>query len=54
VVLNLPTFGGQHENASLADALWAMGIPAYRVKNGDDLAASLTLGAWMARRYDVG
>lgn len=54
VVLDALTFGGQHENASLAEGLWAMGIPAYRVKNGDDLAAALTLGSWMARRYDVG
>lgn len=54
VVLDADSFGGHHENASLAEALWAMGIPAYRVKNGDDLVSALTLGSWMAQRYDVG
>jgi uncharacterized protein (DUF58 family) len=54
VVINPLTFGGPKENASLVDTLWAVGIPAYRVKNGDDLASALTVGSWMARRYDAG
>jgi uncharacterized protein (DUF58 family) len=53
VVINAASFGGQHQNAGLADALWAMGIPACRVSHGDDLVAALTMGAWTARRYSM-
>ncbi len=54
VVINPSTFGGGKENAHLVDTLWSVGIPAYRVKNGDNLADALTVGSWMARRYDTG
>ncbi len=55
VVLDPATFGGSQSSAALADTLWvAAGIAAYRVKNGDDLAAALTKGAWAARRAEGG
>ena len=45
VVLDPATFGdpaaGVHSNAHLADSLWAVNIPAHRVKDGDDLVAAL-------------
>ena len=53
VVLNPQSFGGARDNADLVGALWAVGIPAYRVNNGDDLASALTTGSWMARHYDT-
>ncbi len=53
VVLNPQSFGGARDNADLVGVLWAVGIPAYRVNNGDDLASALTTGAWMARHYDT-
>jgi uncharacterized protein (DUF58 family) len=46
VILDPSTFGDPAarvpSNAHLADSLWAMNIPAYRVKDGDDLVAALT------------
>lgn len=54
VVLNPASFGGVHDNAELVGALWAVGISAYQVNNGDDLASALTVGSWMARHYDTG
>jgi len=53
VALNPQSFGGARDNADLVGALWAVGIPAYRVNNGDDLASALTTGSWMARHYDM-
>jgi uncharacterized protein (DUF58 family) len=44
VVINPSTFGGAHDNAGLAETLAISGIPAYRVNNGDDLLAALTVG----------
>jgi uncharacterized protein (DUF58 family) len=47
VVLDPSTFGGPQSNANLAAALWVVGgVPTYRVKNGDDIAAALAQGAW--------
>jgi len=51
VVLDPATFGGLASTASLVDALWSAGIPAFRVKYGDDLVAALSLGSWTAQRY---
>jgi uncharacterized protein (DUF58 family) len=46
VILDPSTFGDPvarvPSNAHLADSLWAMNIPAYRVKDGDDLVQALT------------
>ncbi len=42
VILNPASFGGQRDNAGVAAALWSMGMPAYSVNEGDDLAAALT------------
>jgi uncharacterized protein (DUF58 family) len=43
VLVNAASFGGKHDNSGLAEALWGIGIPAYRVNNGDDLTAALTM-----------
>ena len=51
VVLDPASFGGLHSTASLVDALWGAGIPAFRVNNGDDLVSALTYGSWTAQRY---
>ncbi len=55
VLLDPATFGDPAQrvptNAHLADALWAMNIPAYRVKDGDNLAVALAHGGAGAGPY---
>jgi hypothetical protein len=43
VLLDAATFGGPSGTRSLADAVTAFGVPVCEVKNGDDLAAALSL-----------
>lgn len=38
-VVNPASFGGAENNAGLVNALWGVGLPAYLVENGADLAA---------------
>ena len=52
VVIDPATFGSAHTNADLAEGLWAAGIPAYRIKNGDDLLTALTATKRAAARYN--
>ena len=56
VVLDPSTFSESSarvpSNAHLADTLWAMNIPTYRVKDGDDLAVALARAAPAAERYE--
>ena len=40
-LVNPASFGGGHDNAGLATALWGVGLPAYRVEKDMDLAASV-------------
>jgi uncharacterized protein (DUF58 family) len=54
VVLNPASFGGRQNSAEVAEGLLAVGIPAYRVNKDDDLASTLMLGAWTARRGEMG
>jgi uncharacterized protein (DUF58 family) len=44
VLVNGASFGGKHDNVGLVGALWGIGVPAYAVKNGDDLNAALSAG----------
>jgi uncharacterized protein (DUF58 family) len=43
VLLDAASFGGPGDTKSLADAISGFGVPVCRVKNGDDLAAALSV-----------
>jgi uncharacterized protein (DUF58 family) len=43
VLLDAASFGGLGDTKSLADAISGFGVPVCRVKNGDDLAAALSV-----------
>jgi hypothetical protein len=43
VLLDAATFGGPSGTQSLAEAVTAFGVPVCEVKNGDDLAAALSV-----------
>ncbi len=42
-LVNGASFGGKRDNAGLVGALWGVGLPAYRIDKGADLAAALLL-----------
>jgi uncharacterized protein (DUF58 family) len=52
VAVNPASFGGEHDNGDLTGGLWAAGIPAYRVNNGDDLLTALTGSKRASARYE--
>jgi uncharacterized protein (DUF58 family) len=52
VVVDPATFGGEFSNARNVEELWAAGVPAYRIHNGDDLTAALAGGAGRPLRYE--
>jgi hypothetical protein len=54
IVLDQASFGGGHAATAAVDALWSGGIPAFRVKNGDDLVSALSFGSWQAQRFAAG
>jgi hypothetical protein len=54
VVLDQASFGGGHTATAAVDSLWSSGIPAFRIKNGDDLVSALAFGSWQAQRYSMG
>ncbi len=51
VLINPASFGSELDNAPLADALHAVGIPTYRVNHGDNLLAALTVGTQGGARF---
>ncbi len=54
VVLDQASFGGDHSATAAVEALWSGGIPAFRIKNGDDLVSALSYGSWQAQRFSIG
>jgi uncharacterized protein (DUF58 family) len=50
VVIDASTFGGYNANAGTVAALWSAGIPAFRVKYGDDLVSALSYGSFTTQR----
>jgi uncharacterized protein (DUF58 family) len=50
VVIDPASFGG-YAQSGVVETLWAAGIPAFRVKNGDDIAAALSYGSWTTQRF---
>lgn len=54
VVLDQASFGGGHSAAAAVETLWSGGIPAFRIKQGDDLVTALSFGSWQAQRFAVG
>ena len=50
VVVDAASFGG-YAQTSVVETLWAAGIPAFRVQNGDDIAAALSYGSWTTQRF---
>ena len=53
IVVDAESFGG-HTFGPVVESLWAAGIPAFRIKYGDDLVSALSYGSWTAQRYGVG
>ncbi|MCC6191823.1 MAG: DUF58 domain-containing protein [Anaerolineales bacterium] len=51
VVVDAASFGGYNRNAGVVEALWAAGIPAFRVQSGDDLVSVLSFGSWTSQRF---
>jgi uncharacterized protein (DUF58 family) len=51
VVVDAASFGGYNRNAGVVEALWSAGIPAFRVKYGDDLVSALSFGSWTSQRF---
>ena len=54
VVLDQASFGGGHTATAAVESLWSSGIPAFRIKNGDDLVSALACGSWQAQRFATG
>jgi uncharacterized protein (DUF58 family) len=50
VVVDAASFGG-YTQAGVTEALWSAGIPAFRIKNGDDIVAALSYGSWTTQRF---
>ena len=50
VVIEASSFGG-YTQAGVVEALLAAGIPAFRIKNGDDIAGALSYGARTTQRF---
>jgi uncharacterized protein (DUF58 family) len=50
VVIEASSFGG-YTQAGVVEALWAAGIPAFRIKNGDDIVGALSYGSWTTQRF---
>jgi uncharacterized protein (DUF58 family) len=50
VVIDAGSFGGYTQTA-VVETLWAAGIPAFRIKNGDDIVAALSYGSWTTQRF---
>jgi len=51
IVVDAASFGGYNRSAGVVEALWTAGIPAFRVKHGDDLVAALSYGSWTTQRF---
>ena len=51
VVIDASTFGGFNANSGIVEALWSAGIPALRVKYGDDLVTALSYGSFATQRF---
>jgi uncharacterized protein (DUF58 family) len=49
VVIDGASFGG-YIQAGLMEGLLTAGIPAFRIKNGDDIGAVLSYGSWTSQR----
>ena len=54
VVVDASTFGGYNAHGGTVEALWAAGIPAFRVKYGDDLVQALSYGSFATQRLGGG
>jgi len=50
VVVDAASFGG-YTQAGVLEALLSAGIPAFRIKNGDNLVSALSMGSWTTQRY---
>ncbi len=50
VVVDAASFGG-YTQSGVVEALWSAGIPAFRVKNGDDIVSALSYGSWTTQRF---
>jgi len=50
VVVDANSFGG-YTQSPVVETLWAAGIPAFRIKNGDDIVAALSYGSWTTQRF---
>jgi hypothetical protein len=51
VVVDAASFGGYIRSAGVVEALWSAGIPAFRIKYGDDLVSALSFGSWTSQRF---
>jgi len=50
VVVDAASFGG-YTQAGVLEALLSAGIPAFRIKSGDNLVSALSMGSWTTQRY---
>ena len=50
IVIDGSSFGG-YTQSGVVEALWSAGIPAFRIKNGDDLVSALSYGSWTKQRF---
>jgi uncharacterized protein (DUF58 family) len=50
VVIDAASFGG-YTQSGVIEALWAAGIPAFRIKYGEDLVSNLSYGSWTTQRF---
>ena len=50
IVIDGSSFGG-YTQSGVVEALWSAGIPAFRIKNGDDLVTALSYGSWTKQRF---
>jgi uncharacterized protein (DUF58 family) len=50
VVIDAASFGGYNQ-VGVVETLWAAGIPAFRIQNGDNIANALSYGSWTTQRF---
>jgi uncharacterized protein (DUF58 family) len=50
VVVDAASFGG-YTQSGVVEALWSAGIPAFRIKQGDDIVSALSYGSWTTQRF---
>jgi uncharacterized protein (DUF58 family) len=50
VVVDAGSFGG-YTQSGVVEALWSAGIPAFRIKNGEDIVSALSYGSWTTQRF---